>query len=63
MIVYVVIYDNGESYEDYEEWVEAIMSTKEKAENYKPNGVVVGQFNRIEEFVLDEPSNWNTVYR
>jgi hypothetical protein len=63
MIVYAVIYDNGEPYEDYEEWVEAIMSTKEKAKNYKPNGVVVGQFNRIEEFVLDEPSNWETVYR
>ena len=63
MRVYVVIYDNGESYEDYEEWVEAIMSTKEKAKNYKPNGVVVGQFNRIEKFFLDEPSNWKTVYR
>lgn len=63
MEVYVVIYDNNEMYEDYQEWVEAVMTTEEKAKNYRPNGEVVGQFNRIEVFTLDEPSNWETVFR
>ena len=58
MEVWVVIYDNEEMYEDYEEWVEAVMSTEEKAKNYKPAGATLGAFNSIEHFVLDEPSNW-----
>ena len=57
MKVWVVIYDNGDEYEAYEEWIEAIMSTKEKAENYTPNGSAVGHFNRIESYILDEFSN------
>ena len=61
MKVWVVIYDNGEYYDAYEEWIEAIMSTKEKAENYTPNGLVFGQFNRIETYILDEPSNLSLV--
>jgi hypothetical protein len=63
MEVWVVIYDNDETYEDYEEWVEAVMSTEEKAKNYKPAGKIVGVFNRIEHFVLDEPSHWQEVFR
>ena len=63
MEVWVVIYDNGEMYEDYEEWVEAVMSTEEKARNYRPAGKIVGVFNRIEHFVLDEPSHWQVVFR
>lgn len=58
MEVWVVIYDNGYDYEDYEEWVEAVMSSEEKANNYRPAGEAVGQFNRIENYILDEPSNW-----
>lgn len=59
MEVWVVIYDNGEEYaEDREEWIEAIMSTEEKAENYKPKGEAFGYFNRIESYTIDEPSNW-----
>lgn len=59
MKVWVVIYNNGEEYpEDYVEWIEAIMSTEEKAENYKPKGKVVGYFDRIESYTIDEPSNW-----
>lgn len=61
MEVWIVIYDNGEYYEDYEEWIEAVMSSEEKAKNYRPNGEVVGQFNRIESYILDEPSNWETI--
>lgn len=62
MEVWVVIYDNEEEYpEDYEEWIEAIMSTEEKAENYKPKGEVIGQFNRIEVYTIDKPSNWKTI--
>lgn len=63
MEVWVVIYDNDETYEDYEEWVEAVMSTEEKARNYRPAGKIVGVFNRIEHFVLDEPSHWQDVFR
>lgn len=61
MKVYVVIYDNGEKYNDYEEWVEAVMSSKEKAENYQPLGAFpykYFKFNRIEEFVIDQPNVW-----
>lgn len=58
MEVYLVIYDNGEKYEDYEEWVEAVMSSEEKAKNYKPAGMEVGQFNRIDCFEIDKPSEW-----
>lgn len=61
MEVWVVIYDNGYDYEDYEEWVEAVMSSEEKAKNYRPAGAVVGKFNRIENFILDEPSNWQKI--
>lgn len=59
MKVWVVIYNNGEEYpEDYVEWIEAIMSTEEKAKNYKPKGKTIGYFDRIESYVIDEPSNW-----
>lgn len=61
MEVWVVIYDNGEYYDDYEEWIEAVMSTEDKAKNYLPKGLTVGQFNRIEKYILDEPSNWQSV--
>jgi hypothetical protein len=61
MEVWVVIYDNDETYDDYEEWIEAVMSTEEKAKNYKPEGESIGVFNRIEHFVLDEPSNWKLI--
>lgn len=61
MEVWAVIYDNGESYEDYEEWIEAVVSSEEKAKNYRPNGEIVGRFNRFESFTLDEPSNWHKV--
>jgi hypothetical protein len=55
MEVWVVIYDNGEMYEDYDEWIEAIKSTREKAENYKPkNEMRGGYFNRIESYIIDE---------
>lgn len=63
MKVWVVIYDNREEWDDYEEWIEAIMSTQEKAENYKPKGEMVGYFNRIETFTIDEPSNWEDCFR
>ena len=63
MEVWVVIYDNGECYEEYEEWIEAVMSTKEKAKNYRPNGEIIGQFNRVESYTLDEPSSWKIVSR
>lgn len=57
MEVWVIIYDNGAEYpEDYHEWIEAIMSTKEKAENYKPEDEMEGYFNRIESYIIDEPS-------
>lgn len=58
MEVWVVIYDNGCEYEEYQEWIEAVMSSEEKARNYRPAGEVIGQFNRFEEYTLDEPSNW-----
>lgn len=58
MEVYLVIYDNGEKYDEYEEWVEAVMSSEAKAKNYKPAGMVVGKFNRIETFEIDRPSKW-----
>ena len=61
MEVWVVIYDNDDTYDDYEEWVEAVMSTEEKARNYKPKGENIGVFNRIEHFVLDEPRNWRII--
>ena len=55
MEVWVVIYENGEMYEDYEEWIEAICSTEEKAKNYKPkNEVRGGYFCRIEPHIVDE---------
>lgn len=61
--VYLVIYDNGEtSIEDYDEWVEAVMSSEEKAKNYKPAGVEVGYFNRIDCFEIDKPSEWESVF-
>lgn len=66
MEVYVVIYDNGasyECYECYEEWIEAVMSTEEKAKNYRPNREVIGRFNRIEKYTLDEPSNWENIFK
>ena len=64
MKVYLVIYDNGEtSIEDYDEWVEAVMSSEEKAKNYKPAGVEVGYFNRIDCFEIDKPSEWESVFR
>lgn len=61
MKVYLVIYDNGEEYENYDEWVEAVMSSREKAENYQPLGdfpYEYYKFNRIEEFTVDEPNFW-----
>lgn len=61
MKVWVVIYDNCEEYSDYQEWIEAVMSSEEKAKNYCPIGEAVGQFNRIECFVLDEPSNYQII--
>lgn len=61
MKVYIIFYDNCEEYEDYEEWIEAVMSTEEKAKNYQPNEEIIGQFNRIEEFEIDEPSKWETI--
>ena len=57
MELWAVIYCDGE-YEEYTEWVEAIMSTEEKAKNYKPAGLCIGTFKRIEHFILDEPTNW-----
>ncbi len=60
MELWVVIYDNSEMYEDYNEWVEAVMSTEEKAKNYKPKDEI-GVFNRIEHFVLDEPRDWRKI--
>lgn len=62
MKVYLVIYDNCQEYDEYEEWVEVVMSTREKAENYKPLGdnlpYTFYEFNRIEEFTIDEPNIW-----
>lgn len=61
--VYLVIYDNGSEYEDYEEWVEAVMSSEEKAKYYEPAGIVSGNFNRIECFEIDKPSDWKNEFR
>ncbi len=56
MKVYVIIYDNGEEY-DYDEQIVAVVSSREKAEEYKANENVVPYwypYKRIEEFILDE---------
>lgn len=51
MKVYLIYYDNGEEYGEYEEWVVKITSTREKAEkfikDYNENGEF---FKRIEEW-------------
>ena len=51
MKVYLVFYDNGSNWsEDYEEWVEEVFSTKEKAEEFVKNYHKYGEyFNRIAE--------------
>ena len=56
MKVYVIIYDNGDEYECYDEQVVAVMSSKEKAEEYKANEDFAYYYpnKRIEEFILDK---------
>lgn len=33
--IYLVYQDNGESYEDYYEWIKKVFDDKQEAENYK----------------------------
>ena len=33
--IYLVYQDNGESYEDYYEWIKKVFDNKQEAENYK----------------------------
>ena len=45
--VYIVIQDNGESWEDYQEWVERVYTNKEAAEKFCEENL--GYFSRVEE--------------
>lgn len=49
MKVYLVYFDNGESYEDYDEWVEAIFDSEEKAISYIEDS----------DFTKRDCPNWN----
>ena len=49
--VYIVVADNCEYYEDYEEDILKVCSSKEEAKAIKP--IVGWQINRIEQWELD----------
>ena len=57
MKLYVVIFNNGEEYEDYIEWVQGVMSTPGKAQEVAESADNdTAFFNRIEIFELDVPN-------